>query len=562
MTAPIDISSFRRPPAEVMGLKQIGSIYPTRLSFMRVLLRTAISRGWVFEPAQTDWDEHGFGRAIYRVRDGGRIYCLVAFTQYLDPALRNDRVIAEAWDAAFVLFDGEPSEADLERLAASVPLQEAGRFTASELVLSRANKSVRIFEHAVERLSRGEQPDLGFLLRTGYLMRTTAVYGNGKFGVADRAKVERRPGMMAPFQVEFLTVLLIRQFTVDLAEHVARARGGDRAVGFDPEARRFIGIGNSTGLGMAPFLFNHPALISRWFMARETALARVRAAGDQSEETLLRFRKLLERTCRHFDQWIVDDVAQTAKIAQVKSELSQLADWLDTEDRGGRPLLWNEISEHAEQAFSLDGRQVVFSLVIEPQGALVDDLAEAMSLERAPKLDPSMRVSVLKDILQRDYAWALSVDLDDPAVRAKFWYVSEEKREPRLGDRHHEAGSEKEMPFDIVVTAQSLSRALKQEDEGADIGLLLMERPDLIHVVSRIQTGAVEAYAEIRDNLIGADCLPLDMLRCKLAFFGALKYDPLSDRWLRITLFQGAPHPDELTADNADDWLFPYLGGV
>ena len=58
--------------------------------------------------------------------------------------------------------------------------------------------------------------------------------------------------------------------------------------------------------------------------------------------------------------------------------------------------------------------------------------------------------------------------------------------------------------------------------------------------------GGKYAYAEIRDNLLGAELRPIDMLRCKLAMFGARKFDPRSDRWLRITLFQGAPFPDEL----------------
>lgn len=63
-------------------------------------------------------------------------------------------------------------------------------------------------------------------------------------------------------------------------------------------------------------------------------------------------------------------------------------------------------------------------------------------------------------------------------------------------------------------------------------------------------------YAEIRDNLIADTCLPIDMLRCKLSFFGASKFDPKSDRWTRITLCQGAPLADEL-AQGGDDWWLP-----
>ena len=51
------------------------------------------------------------------------------------------------------------------------------------------------------------------------------------------------------------------------------------------------------------------------------------------------------------------------------------------------------------------------------------------------------------------------------------------------------------------------------------------------------------------------------MLRCKLAFFGASKFDPKSDRWTRITLFQGAPIASEFISvnKNYDDWSFATL---
>jgi len=53
--------------------------------------------------------------------------------------------------------------------------------------------------------------------------------------------------------------------------------------------------------------------------------------------------------------------------------------------------------------------------------------------------------------------------------------------------------------------------------------------------------------------------LPIDLLRCKLSFFGATKFDPRSDRWVRITMFQGAPFPDELAGADPDDLAYPPL---
>ena len=104
------------------------------------------------------------------------------------------------------------------------PRQEAGRFSERELILSRANKSVRLFAHVVDRLAQGLQPDIEQVRSIGYLMRTTAVYGNGKFGIADREVIADRPGLGGPFAAEMLLVWLIRGFTHDLVEHVAERR--------------------------------------------------------------------------------------------------------------------------------------------------------------------------------------------------------------------------------------------------------------------------------------------------------------------------------------------------
>ncbi len=123
---------------------------------------------------------------VYTAHGPERRYSLVGFSNALNEDQRTDRVIANAWDAFFVLFDGEPVHDDLDRLMDSVPKQEAGRFEATELVVARANRSMRLFEHVCESLANGRQPDIRLISEIGYLMRTTAVYGNGKFGVPYR----------------------------------------------------------------------------------------------------------------------------------------------------------------------------------------------------------------------------------------------------------------------------------------------------------------------------------------------------------------------------------------
>ena len=117
--------------------------------------------------------------------------------------------------------------------------------------MSRANKSVRVFNHVVERLSEGKQPDLELLSNVGYLYRTTAVYGSGKFGLADRFRIKNREEINGPFRLEMMLVYLVRQFTFDQVNHVAYHKNSSKAAVLDKKICKNLGIGNSTGLGLS-----------------------------------------------------------------------------------------------------------------------------------------------------------------------------------------------------------------------------------------------------------------------------------------------------------------------
>ncbi|HEV3045537.1 MAG TPA: hypothetical protein VGY52_16870 [Roseiarcus sp.] len=546
-----------RPAKVVMQLERMGAFHQTRLSFLRALLRRMSARKWRVARQRFDIDGLGVGTAIYSVQAETRRYSLVAFGHQLAPEKRTDRVIAEEWDATFVLCDGTPDELALERLRSNVPLQEAGRYLASELVLARANRSVRLFDQVVAALAAGRQPDAAAVEATGYLMRTTAVYGNGKFGIADRDLLKDRPELSAPFRAEMLIVYLIRSFTLDLVEHLAMLTGGKNAVRLDPGLRRRFGIGNATGLGMAPFLVKHPALIDRWMSARETALARVRNLDRADGEAVALFRTALAKSHRLLANWLTDDAIQMPRIERLRRDLVDLDRFAGASVLSGdRPF--DALYRFAESNLSLEAQEYVVTLIIEPHGALVDELAEHMGIDEATcfRIDGSMRCGDLKALIQTHYDFALSVDFEKEDARARFWYVSEEKLEPRLGERFKEPGMEREQPLAVARDIHSLARALDEEAPETRLAAFLLARPEHRHAARRVQIAARHPYSEIRDNLIGADLRPIDILRCKLAFFGATRFDPRSDKWLRITLFQGAPFPDELQGEGLALWAY------
>lgn len=551
----------------VMRLERLGAFHQSRLSFMRQLTRRMQRERWRFTTEAWQIDEKGVGFAVLTAHGPERSYSLVAFAHDLPDDQRSDRVIAEAWDTTFALFDGIPDQDDIQRLQANVPYQEAGRISATELTLARANRSVRLWEHVVSSLAQGRQPEQAQIDAVGYLMRTTAVYGSGKFGAADREHLASRAEFAAPFQVEMLTVYLIRSFVRTLVEHMARQRNA-QAVTLEPAIARRIGIGNSTGLGMAPFIINHPTLFNNWIAARETGIARVRSVENASEVEVEVFMDLLGRTQLLMQLWHSEHPLQKARVSLLRSDLDRLQGALSDLDLA-RAHPWNRLYLWVTENLGLEAQECLGSLLLEPYPELVDDLVEGMASDEAqlPAINGSVSLAMTRQALERQYGWALGVNWEDREHCARAWYVSAEKLEPRLGERFEEPIEPYEQPLAPARDAAALHELLGTgQDEAADavawkpdtpIAEVLLQHPEHRHTVRRLQSVALHPYAEIRDNTISADLLPIDMLRAKLSFFGAVNFDPRSDRWVRICLYANAPYPDELQAADADRWPYP-----
>jgi len=542
-----------RAPQDVMRLEALGASFAHRLSFKRTLIRKLHEQGAALTIQENALNDEGFGHIVLSIPFCGRTYSLIGYSRALADEERTDRVIATAWDASFCLFDGIPTQADIAYLADEVTHQEAGIYHEKVMSLSRANKSVRLFSHVVQALSEGRQPDHEMIAKIGYLMRTTAVYGNGKFGIADRDLIKSHAGLEGPFRAEMLTVFLIREFTFQLVDHCALVKGGDAAVKLSSSMRRNLGVGNSTGLGMAPFLIHHPNLFHSWILVRETAIARCRHITALDEPRQARYRALYHRVGAHLAQWQVDDENYQMIIAQLVTDWTKLggdiADMLDQEMPFDALMQW--ANDKGDDLAALMG-----SFIMEYVPEVTDGLEDCMTQARDPALEPKMALSEVARLIEDHYQWALALDLDAPESRAQFWYVSEEKLEPRLGNAHEEEGQGREMPFAMAYYIADLQKAMAEFDKQALVAELLLKHPELRYIVRRIQNVAHFTYAEVHGNLVGKTCRPIDLLRCKLSFFGASKFDPRSDRWTRITLYQGAPTAADLDDAAADDWAF------
>ncbi|TDB04456.1 hypothetical protein [Halomonas marinisediminis] len=560
--SPLEESLRLRAPERVMDLERLGSLHPSRLSFVRSLIRQMARQRWQISTTRFDLDDDGHGTAIYRLQTPRGRYHGVIFSQPLPDEARSDRVIAEAWDVTFGVVEGDVDDALLEQMAANVPLQEAGRQHPRLLVLSRANRSLRNFAAFSEALSAGQQPDPRWITRVGYLYRTTAVYGNGKFGIADFDRLRDNPDFQRPFSAQMLGVYLLRHFSIEQIEHIARRQAPATAVGLATPLRRYLGIGNSTGLGMAPFLINHPQLIEQWVESREQALAQI-SAQQPDEEQRAALIALVSRAQRHLEQTVTEDVEQSARNVETAAALPEVRIWLEqvplTDD------LWQELVEWGHRTLSLETQELINTLLLEIYPDIVEPFEDRMGVDERMELTPEMPLVRLKQLIETHYDWALSYDFDDPDNRYWFWYRSVEKEEPRLGVRDHEPGADRELKLAIAPRVADTHRVISDylgNHPRASVVDFLIQHSRHKEIVRRIQTMVETPFGEIRANLWARDMKPMHLLRTKLSFFGASRFDPKSDRWVRITLFQGAPLVEELNAEPDDlrafdDWSFP-----
>ena len=544
-----------RDPHDVMTLKRLGSFHQTKLSFLRSFVREF--KSWTFKCDLFDLDDQGFGTAVYSVNKDSRTYSLICFANELDASERSDRVIATKWDAAFVLHDGIPTEKDIQRLKLNVPKQEVGRCSYKELTLSRANKSVRIFNHVVEKLSKGIQPDLSLIKKVGYLYRTTAVYGSGKFGLADRYRIKDRKEINGPFRLEMMLVYLVRQFTFDQVNHIAKKKNPKLAVKLDQSIARKLGIGNSTGLGMAPFIINHPSLLHQWIFAKEEALKQIREINKVKESDLSIFKECLMLSKNMISTWETESEYQINKIKDLRNDIEKFeSEYLSTLSVD-KDNLWDHLYTWIEKHLSFEGIEFIVSLMMEPYDSIINPLISNMSSNEDLyfNIPTYKKVSELKNIISKGYKDIIEIDFSKNEPNEKFWFISKNKEEPRLANRFDDDGSELEQPLAIARDINDLYYRLLDVPEEQILSEFLRNNSDLRHVVRRCFIAEKLPYSEIQDNSIGSNLMPIDMLRLKLSFFGAQKFDPRSDKWLRICMYQGAPLMNEISQSN-DRWIY------
>ena len=557
-----NLQADARPVDVAMDSRELGSARVTRHSFARALVRHASTEGWRVSIRRWQMDDLGHGRAIYSVDMGDHTVEAVAFSQVISEELRNDRVIAQDWDVTFALVEGVVTDEDVDNLSRHVTKQEDGRADARTLVWARANRSQRFFDYVVNTLAEGQQPDPAQVSDAAYILRSTAFYGNGKWGLRDFDGIATDHPLAVPYRAQMLAAWLLREFSADLAEHCATAKSADAAP-LDISWRRYLGLGNATGLGMVPYVIRHPQVLDAWVALRELPLAhgRAQAWSPQSSEWA-RVMSLLDRARTYFSQKLSFQTAPYPSGPEIAELLAQASEWAreyrETGLMGGASTAHPADTLHRlAEGLSLELRQVVDSIIVEVDDSIDADVEELLRCEDRTSLDPSMSVSELRDLLDLGYGWVSQHDFSSRSATKMFWFYSRNNQEPRRGRRGRDRGVVTEHPVGIARDVSLLWDDLGSVSSEQTVGEFLLDHPQHWGVVERIQSTAGMHYTEAQVNPLADDFLPLDLQRFQLALYGMENFNPQSTDWLRVTLYGGAPTVKDVNSGQAsDDWLF------
>jgi len=554
-----------RSPDFVMSPRRAAASVPNALSFPRATMRDVVRDRYRIEKLRFELDAQGRGEVLYRIAGAGWTFHFFLISDLLPEKAKTDRNFAQSWDAMGVLCQGEWTAAREALLRREVPRQRAGFADYDTLMYARGNRSGRVFDHVVDSLAAGRQPDPRILAPVGYILRTTAFIGNGQLGTRPLAGFEPGHPLRRPYHAQFFSAFVLREYVFDLVDHMARARNA-AAVRLAPSMRRYIGLGNSAATGLAAFAANHPHFMHQWNWAVEHALAVAKARPVRpGDAAVANFAGLLDKARRYYREGEKDGDGVFPPPQDLAADLARLDGPLEEfRSRGtiaGRATRtpWLALCDWSSRHLGAEACEVTHALVLELYPDIIDEHAGCFEADERFEIDPAMSAAQLRSLVERDDAWALALPAD-AAAAPYFWYRSSAAaRDVRRGLRGRAPEYEAETAMDTVLLVRRLHDHLRTLPPELTVARMLCERPDLRHVVARVQSLAGRCYAEIRHQWLAEDFSPFASIRLPLTFYGMEKFEAAYPKSVRGTFMQGAPIAEDVARGRDGDWPFPLM---
>lgn len=548
----------------------------SRLSFGWDLIDTMITQRWQVSTLRWDLDRDGRGLAIYRIQPGqGRraspLHFVVLSVLVPDEEWTPD-AYARKFDIQASLIEGPVTQQYLETFRTEIQRKPTeGRADDETLAWVRANRSARAFDRTVSALASGRQPDPARLCQIGYLLRTEYYQSNGACGTRPFAAYGAGHPLGRPYASQSLGSYLLREFGNALVTHLARAIAPD-AADLHPLLRRYIGLGNSTGVGLVLFAANHPRLMHRWIEIREQAIASIRrlkqdASGGE------RLASLLDRCIRYRAEDMTNYAGQFLPGPALAEQLGLVRTWLGQLRCASPPAIrrpWDYLCGRCADTLSAEALETLHSLLISAHPHLAGQLAGQSVVGGVDDLhpevadvDPTMTTAELHAHAQRNFGWVTSMDTCPPAGRFWFWYKDQVGEYPGLLPRREARGGFADFSTDIPGLMTTLLNDLRSAPPRLPVGDFLSGHPWDRFAAQWVQTTVGLPYATVRMNMTSRNFEPMAVTRFVLeALKGFEKMQPIEAYGGRAIIMQGAPTAGEIASGTDLLWMYPTVPEV
>lgn len=553
------VSADLLDPDRLMRPQRLQALAPSRMSVARAVVERMVREQWSVERVYFDIDEHSRGEALYRIRTGAYVFDFVCFGFEPDREGRTGRITQKNWDMMAALVDGETSAEDRARTREELPKLYVGRAIPGTLTWARSNRSFRAFDHVVDALASGHQPDTRFLWEIGYLMRNTGLDGNGTFNTRSFLALAEDHPLRDPLHAQLFSAYLMREYAADLVNALAAHRSPD-AVTLTPELRRMVGIGNGSALGLLFFVNTHPHLIAAWLGERqrliaEAATIELKAGSGEAD----RMVALIEHAADYYtaDPYVYQRFEDPREVGvDLRRAAGVLRGLLDGGVTTGDRLLVVLKGVVGHEAWEVIAANLLELL---PAAAIEDALANGIRSELTHSR-PRMTVDELSRLLETEYRWALSTDMNADGARDYVWYKSADAEEPRRGPAQEVSGG-RNWALDLPGDTQMLAAELAGRPADQSVGEVLADRPDLRAVIERIQSLAGQLYHSPHMNMLDRDFIPVSIVRFVNAAIHGLHrtVDSEDQRNVLGLIFMGAPTADEISAGTATLDAYPTI---
>lgn len=532
-----------RHPDVVMDPRRLGALQPTRLSAARSVYANLVRENWAIDLVDARVKPTGAGRMLYRIDAAGHVMHLVAFSYEPKLVDRSPRIIGSSWDIEGALIDGEVTEEELRVTQEAIPRLYAGRATPETLIWFRANRSIRLFDHVIDSLVAGEQPEIARIQEVGYLLRNTGLDGNGTFGTKDFQEYGADHPLAIPFHAQLFTAYMMREISVDLVNAIAQVRNPDAAQ-IDARTRGAISVGNGSALGLVLLTMNRPQIVNAWLEGYERLAAQV-GGRRIDEENRAAVSKMLEQAIENKDEDRTDygvfpaGEALAVDLRVLRRILKRLAH--ANEHEGGSFTL-ADVVDRAPSSILPEAVELYRSLLLElaPESDVQERLRSLFVSERK-QLDPLATVGELSAQIDEGFAWVRQFPVVSAEEQTRVWYKSRNSEEPRSGPSWEVPERTNDLAVDLLAGVSKLEALLSEEDPQTRVGVFAVAHPEFEQVIAYVQSLAALPYAVPRFDVRDTNFVPAHIIRLFNAFcFGLEKTHDVHQRNLRGLIFEGA----------------------